>query len=337
MLAIAVAACSGTTTDSAIESGSASAGRAGAASATGGAGHGGIAAGASAVGGRGGASAAGRPGAQGGTAGLGGRGAGAGGSKAGAGGSSGAAAGSGGADAGTGSTCESARYALCEDFESTDVGEVPSDWMQRGEAEVASEPVHRGSRALRVAPAGTGQRRIVRDITALGATSGTHWGRVYYRVKPQPTPTDRVIHATFVALHGDSPNHDDAIEVRVVDTVANVTGKHQFLFNVEPDGARGEFGDGSSYDWTLDGEWHCAEWRVSHGEQAYQFFIDGDEVDDIAQDNGAGNYDNTELPERFDSVAVGINNYQDAAIGGSPGYEMWLDDFAIDGDRIGCE
>jgi hypothetical protein len=87
----------------------------------------------------------------------------------------------------------------------------------------------------------------------------------------------------------------------------------------------------------LDDEWHCAEWHVAFDSQSYRFFIDSQEVTDIAQDNGAGNYDGTELPMTFDSIAVGINNYQNAAFGGSDGYEMWIDDIALDDDRIGCD
>lgn len=241
------------------------------------------------------------------------------------------------ADAGTGSGCATRQYALCEDFEGTDVGEVPDGWMERGDVDVTDDPAYESARALRVGAAATGSRRISHSLSALGEVSGTHWGRVRYRVKPQPKPEGQVVHATFVALRGTSPLHDDMIEVRVVDTVANATGNHQFLFNVEPDGERGEFGYGSSYDWKLDGNWHCAEWRVEYATQTYQFFIEGDEVDDIARHNGAGNFGGSELPERYDSVSVGINNYQNAAFGGSPGYEMWLDDFAIDDERIGCE
>jgi hypothetical protein len=260
----------------------------------------------------------------------------AGGTPGGAGGAS-AQAGTGGAGQAAASGCEGSDYALCEDFETTDEGDVPEGWTQSGDASVDAEHKYRGEHSLRVAPEATGQRRIRHDLAQLGDTSGIHWGRIFYRVTPQPVPDEDVVHATFVALHGDSPNHDDQIEVRVVDTVANVTGRHQFLFNVEPDGARGEFGYGSDYDWMFDGEWHCAEWRVAFDTQSYRFFIDSEEVADIAQENGAGNYEGTELPMTFDTIAVGINNYQDAAFGGSEGYEMWIDDVALDDDRIGCE
>jgi hypothetical protein len=41
---------------------------------------------------------------------------------------------------------------------------------------------------------------------------------------------------------------------------------HRFLFNVQPEDS-GEFADGTSYDWTFDGQWHCAEWHVDGADQ----------------------------------------------------------------------
>ena len=37
-------------------------------------------------------------------------------------------------------------------------------------------------------------------------------------------------------------------------------GKHQWLYN-NPNNRKGS--KGSSYDWTFDAAWHCAEWYVT--------------------------------------------------------------------------
>jgi hypothetical protein len=222
----------------------------------------------------------------------------------------------------------SATYLLCEDFESTAVGSAPMGWTAHGKASVAEDQAGHGKHSLKVSPADNGERRIYHPTTMLGAQ---HWGRVYYRVM-LPTP-DAFVHSTMVTFFGKGPTVGDA-EFRVVDTVKDAktggfaNGKHQFLYNVQPQGA--EFGNGSPYDYTFEDKWHCAEWHVNAAEQSYQFFYDGKEV--ISFTKGAGVYKDSELPDGFAEVRLGWNNYQSAP----PGFTAWLDDFALDDERVGC-
>ncbi len=240
----------------------------------------------------------------------------------GSGGAAGAAetAGAGGSFA---KTC--ADYLICEDFEATDVGDTPEGWTKHGDAtSVDDAEAYRGSRALKIYPIASGQRRIYHDASLLPSS---HWGRMYYKVA-LPVP-DAFVHSTMVALLGDGPNVGEA-EYRVVDTVKmSSSAKHQFLYNVQPNGP--EFGKGSAYDYTFDGEWHCAEWYIDAENQAYRFFYDGDEI--ITFENGPGNYDDSEIPDGFSELRVGWNNYQSAP----PGFTAWLDEIALDDERIGCD
>ncbi len=182
----------------------------------------------------------------------------------------------------------------------------------------------RGTHALRIAAAANGERRIYTDAAKLG--SG-HWGRVFYKVQI-PVPTV-FVHSTMVALQGVGPTRGPE-EVRVVDTVKDANGKHQFLYNVQPNGA--EFGKGSPYNWTFDGRWHCAEWHIDGPTQSYHFYFDGAEVTSIALDNGPMNYAGTDIPPSFSQLRVGWNNYQSAP----PGFVAWIDEVALDVHRIGC-
>ncbi len=240
-------------------------------------------------------------------------------------GSSGSAGSAGGA--GSPGAC-SPDYLLCEDFESTAVGDVPNGWTAHGAASVASDQANSGAHSLKIEPADNGQRRIYHSASMLGSS---HWGRVHYRVQ-LPVP-DAFVHSTLVAFTGDGPTVGPA-EFRVVDTVKDAKtggfadGKHQFLYNVQPNGP--EFATGSSYDYEFEDEWHCAEWFVDATDQSYRFYYDGQEV--VSFSNGAGNYEDSELPMSFDEVRVGWNNYQSAP----PGFTAWLDDFAVDDQRIGC-
>lgn len=222
------------------------------------------------------------------------------------------------------SLCSLGKYIICEDFEATAEGAVPAGWTKHGAATVTSDQAARGRHSLKVAAAAAGERRIDADASKLG--SG-HWGRIFYRVEV-PVPTV-FVHSTMVALQGVGPTRGDE-EVRVVDTVKDANGKHQFLYNVQPNGA--EFGKGSPYNWTFDGKWHCAEWHIDAPTQSYHFYYDGAEVTSIAIDNGPGKYDGTDIPTSFSQVRVGWNNYQSAP----PGFVAWIDEVALDTNRIGC-
>jgi hypothetical protein len=231
--------------------------------------------------------------------------------------------------AGSGPLCGSGTYPICEDFENTPVGEVPSGWTRTGSVEVAMDQAFRGTRSLKVNAAANGPRRITRSGTAVTALGGAHWGRIYYRVE---TPTPGVfVHSTLVAGSAVSPRDGIMIEVRTVDTVQNADRMHQFLYNVQPNG-RAEFGKGSSYDWMFDNAWHCAEWHVDHATQSYAFYLDGTEITQIRIENGAGNFENSEIPEMFQNLSFGWNNYQSA----SPGFTAWLDEIAVGTTRVGC-
>ena len=74
----------------------------------------------------------------------------------------------------------------------------------------------------------------------------------------------------------------------------------------------------------------AAEWHVNAADQSYQFYYDSKEV--ITFTRGAGVYKDAELPMTFSEVRLGWNNYQAAP----PGFTAWLDDFALDDQRVAC-
>lgn len=246
------------------------------------------------------------------------------------GGSGGASAGTGGQAGGTGLGCAAASYAICEDFEDTDVGATPEGWTKHGDASGVDDAEARlGARSLKLGAIPVWERRIYHDASMLGSS---HWGRIFYKVQ-LPVP-DAFVHSTLVAFGGEGPNIGEA-EFRVVDTVKqaadtpDIGSTHQFLYNVQPQSS-GEFGTGTDYDWTFDGQWHCAEWYVDAATQTYRFYFDGTEA--ISIENGAGNYSGTELPDGFSEIRVGWINYQESP----PGFTAWIDELAVGDQRIGC-
>ncbi len=229
----------------------------------------------------------------------------------------------------------SAKFILAEDFESTPVGQIPKGFTKSGSVSVVDDVAHGGHKSLRMDAAANGARRITLTGEPLTALGGEHWGRLYFKVQlpvPEPQGTGKfpVIHSTLVAGSAQSPLAKDPIEVRLLDTVLGPKGTHQFLYNVQPK-KRPEFGKGSGYNYRYTDAWTLAEWYVDSATQTYRLFIDAQEVKDASFSKGKGNFEKSEIPEVFESLSFGWNNYQQAG----QGFVAWIDDIALSKERIG--
>jgi hypothetical protein len=246
------------------------------------------------------------------------------------GGSGGGAAGAGGAagtGGGAGGTTSACAYKLCETFESGSVGALPSGWTayngygtdaMKGVG-LANDQAHSGTMALKSSSMVPGEQRVQKSLAALGATASKHWGRIFYKVQsPAPKTSGGVyFHTTMVALEGTT-------ESRVVDSVQNPSGAHQWIYNVPDDSCC----PGSAYDWTFDADWHCAEWYVDVTAKSYRFFSDATEVTSLAFTGNA----NAKMSS-YTAIVVGSIFYQTPP---SP-FVLWLDDLAINDTQIGCK
>jgi hypothetical protein len=208
---------------------------------------------------------------------------------------------------------------------------VPDGWERHGDlANVDDDDAHWGERSLKLGPANNAERRIYHDATVLGSA---HWGRIFYKVA-LPVP-DAFVHSTMVSLLGEGPDNGLS-DYRPIDTVKqavdtpDVGGRHNWIYNVQIIGSS-EFGRETSYDYTFDGEWHCAEYHIDASDQSYAFYWDGEEQ--FSFENGAGNYNRSDIPDEFSELRVGWINYQSAP----PGFTVWIDDIAFDEERIGCD
>ena len=227
---------------------------------------------------------------------------------------------------------------LSEDFESTPVGQIPPGFAKSGALGVAEDAAHSGRKSLRIEPAMKGARVITLTGEKLAAVGGTFWGRLYYKMK-LPTPLPVVpegkitagIHTTLVSGRATSPLASDPIDVRLMGTSTDMSGAFKYLFNVQPK-LRKEFGVSAKTRSQYSEEWTLAEWFVDHDTQTYQFFINGQEITDIALHKGAGQFEGAELPAVFESLSFGWNNYQPAS---GDGFTVWIDDLALGKKRIG--
>ncbi len=236
----------------------------------------------------------------------------------------------GGTSGGDSVGCAVSDTLICEDFEGTDLGAIPSGWTRHGEEiSVADDRAHSGKHSLKMGAIPVWERRIYRSAKVLGSA---HWGRVYYQVQ-LPVP-DAFVHSTLVALTGTGPTYG-ASEYRVVDTVKqavdtpDVGSLHQYLYNVQPE-SNDEFGREGPYDQSFDDQWHCAEYHIDASNQSYALYVDGEL--ELSFEDGEGAYERSDIPDSFDELRVGWINYQEAP----PGFTAWLDDLAFDVNRIGC-
>jgi len=232
-----------------------------------------------------------------------------------------------------------AQLLLAEGFEGAPVGGIPKGYTKEGPVRVVDDVFHSGHKSLRIEAAVKGPRRVTKsgpDITAIG---GEHWGRLYFRVaQPVPTLPDPAkgqkvssVHIAFVSGKALSPQFNDPIETRLVGANFNGAGDVQYLFNVQP-AKRGEFGAITTPRFRFGPEWTLAEWHVDSATQTYQFFLNGEELKELAVSNGAGKFARTEIPTAFQSLSFGLTNYQPTQ---TPGFIVWIDDVALGRTRLG--
>ena len=235
---------------------------------------------------------------------------------------------------GSGGASSACAYKLCENFESGTVGGVPTGWTalagygSSAGVGLANDAAHGGSMSLKSNSSTPGQGRVEKALSSLGATATKHWGRIFYKFQsPAPKPASgNYLHITLTALGNPGTNSSatSIFENRVVDTVEDGTGHHQWIYNVPDDSCC----PGSTYDWSFDASWHCAEWYVDQSTQSYRFFSDGTEVTQI----GFTNNSNAKMMA-WTNIAVGTIFYQSPP---SP-VVVWFDDLAIDDKQIGCK
>jgi hypothetical protein len=221
---------------------------------------------------------------------------------------------------------------FAEDFETTAPGQVPKGYQKQGEIGVADDAANRGFRSLKISPATNGPRRITTDSDVIKALGGSHWGRLFYRVAlPAPVCSSGVIHSTIVSARGMSPLHNDKIEFRPVDTILGKEQTHSYIWNVQPQGGRGEFAEGGNSRFKFTDKWTLVEWHVDHATQTWRLFIDGEEDKEASFSKGAGKFEKAEIPAAMESMSFGWWNYQAAGAG----FTVWIDDIALSKERIG--
>jgi len=228
---------------------------------------------------------------------------------------------------------------FAEDFEDVPIGEIPKGFTKTGAVGVADDAAHSGHKSLKMEAAIKGARKITLKGEPLVWLGGEHWGRLYYKVKlPVPSPVipegqkSGVIHSAMVDGTATSPLFGDKINLGLFNMLLNSDGAFLYLFNVLPGKGRHEFGARMKPRFHYTEEWILAEWHVDYATQSYQFFLNGEEIPELAVHKGAGQFAGAEIPAVFDNLSFGFTNYQPAS---GEGFVTWIDDLAVGKERLG--
>jgi hypothetical protein len=295
------------------------------------------------AGGRSGSSATSTPAGQGGSAAVGGAagapgvvaGSGAAGTAAAAGTSG--AAGSGDAVSGEflgASRCADSGFLVCDSFEADSIDSAL--WKPTGKVSIDSTRAARGGKSLHVTTGATGYSYLTTK-KIFPAAMNRYYGRLFAYFSPLPT-TPTWAHWTIV---GASSDKSDDGEIRV---------GGQF------DGKINRFGVGTDHgptgDWTnLDndpkgapkavpeGSWVCVEWLHDGATNETRFYWDGEEHASLATTPDVKRQGNTSakyLLPNFSSLWVGFWNYDQGKSVTPDHFDVWIDEVALDDQRIGC-
>ena len=230
------------------------------------------------------------------------------------------------------SRCEDAGLLLCDGFEGGAIDEALWEISASGSntVEIVSDQSARGGQSVHIRT-NDGFGRL-RNVTAFPIAGNRYWGRMFVRV--DRFSTSPWAHWTMAEAAGQG----DGSLIRVGGQYN--TNQMVNRWGVGSDG--GPTGDWTTHDQDPDGnpieppegEWVCLEWLHDGDTDDALFFVDAVEHPSLAtsSDVHGGNDVAYDLPA-FESVWFGWWQYQSDP---QP-FDVWIDEIAIDGERIGCK
>ena len=231
------------------------------------------------------------------------------------------------------SRCDVAGLALCDGFEG---GAIDTGvWEVHGASPTLDTTrAARGTQSLHVHTDGNAFSYLKETMT-FPAANNTYCGRMFVWIDALPTAPDWA-HWTLAGAAGSG--HPG--EIRVGGQYSPTASKN--LFGAGTDG-------GATGDWTfLDADptgqvvappvqdWVCIEWMHKGDTNETRFFWDGSEHPSLhtTKKHHGGKQTAQYLLPTFTSVWVGWWLYQSNPT--PDHYDVWIDEVAIDGERIGC-
>jgi hypothetical protein len=234
------------------------------------------------------------------------------------------------------SRCAQANVQLCEDFESGTLDTTV--WTVSGDKPVIDGlEAARGNKALHIVKNGNGQSFIRESKTFPEQLGNTYYGRIFVYFNSLPTDPMTYAHWTIVGAVGTGVSG----EIRVSGQLQNKVNH----FGVGTDNRTDPNGTG---DWTNsdqdpnnmpvgvpEKQWACIEWMHKGDTNETRFWWDATEHLSLytkPTTKHGGNPAEPYILPNFTSVWIGWQEYQDS----TEKFEMWVDEIAIDKERIGC-
>ena len=210
-------------------------------------------------------------------------------------------------------------YTLCENFESAKVGGVPDPniWAVSLDTNtdvlaVSTTEVQQGNNALHIhVDNGNGKHAMIMNKSAFPFAKDMFWGRAYvYFGSTLPTN-----HTTYVAA-GPNPNPYEWIRYSTFG--GNLGGNDS-----GPDNSATTNKAAPIKAWT------CLEWQFDGPNQVAHYFLDSNTLTTLNIEK-SGNSNNI----KFAEIELGFELYEQS--GSASGWDMYLDNIALDANRIGC-
>ncbi len=230
------------------------------------------------------------------------------------------------------SRCANSGLLVCEDFESNtiDLTRWQIAKVVPNVVELVGDQAARGKKSLHVRT--QNNMAYVSTKKPFPIADNTYWARMFVRVARFSTVS--YAHWTMAEAAGKG----DGSLIRVGGQYASNVSQNRWGVGSD----RGPTGDWTTHDADPAGKptqppvntWVCLEWLHDGANDVTKFFVDAVEHPSLGttKDKHGGNKVPYVMPE-FQSVWFGWHQYQ----GDSMPFDVWIDEIAIDGNRIGCK
>ena len=252
------------------------------------------------------------------------------------GGGSAAGAGGGGGSVTLGGPSLPCTFAFCEGFESYADGAHPKDarWTETQGADqvvVTSTKPARGQRSLHIKfEDNPRQTHWMRTSEPFPKLSRQNYGRIFVWIEQLPDAKIEYRHWVTVEMH---PNNGPVLRVLGGETPPNIGAKANDITKQ----------DSAMFDLITPGEdrrrednvnigakkWFCFEWSLDVDANSYRMWLDGAPMPGASWDHS--NPDYTFQPISY--LWLGWTDWHND----SANWEVYLDEVALDSNRIGCE
>jgi hypothetical protein len=227
------------------------------------------------------------------------------------------------------------RFALCEGFESYGEG-VPPDptlWEQKAtRAVVDGMHAAHGKRALHVGPL-IHDSILIRESKTFPALGKAFYARVRLWIEKEPLERPpNLFHWTLIEA-SESPTGGGR-RVRLGGHIEARFPGDWLRFNYETSAATTPHETGLSDKGALvpPQRWHCIEVYFDMDRQEARVWLNGEERTALHWLDSMADRPLFKFPPEIKSLSFGWTEYQPPA---TP-FEVWLDDIAVDAQRIGC-